>query len=470
MARREPRPPQSPVRLRIRVTGGRDSSWHLYRFFLASGSRVALRTWAPLIGGGTLLLGLQTDPGPTVAAFAASLFGPRWSAPAWIGAALALVAGARWTSGRVMHGSRGWIRHLPISRRARLAALWLALTTSLFPMLATLLALAAIEQMRAGGWAWAGAPVVLALGAAAAGIALLGRAAGERPVPRPTGSAGSGEAAAHPAGERGLGRRVPERALPGSRTAAPLPREPQASDTLDALPVPLPTGGGPAAVPPRDPSSGRLLEGRLPFELRIALRAAGGRIVPAWLLSSLPLFAALLFVRNNELPSWVDRRAVVLGAVLALTIAAAAISEGLAILRPAWPWARSLPAGSNRRVRADALFVAVAVLAPAALAALIDPAAALIAASTIPLIASASAAAMRGAKSERRTSAAGPVLIVGLIVGAWLAIVPAVAAPSALLVAPLVYRAAAARDRELRVSRWDERRHLSSGDSLSWTE
>ena len=206
---------------------------------------------------------------------------------------------------------------------------------------------------------------------------------------------------------------------------------------------------------------------RLPFELRVARRALGWGIVSAWVVAALPLAAAWLFTRNNALPEWLERRGAVLGAGLALTTALGFLAEELAERRPFWPWARALPVGSRRRARADALVLGGLALPIAALGALIDPLAAITAASAIPLLALRAAAAMRRG-AEGRTAALAPVLAEGSAVAAALTLAPIVAM-LALAAVPLALRAAAREDRDLRVSRWSGNHHRADGDSLSWT-
>jgi hypothetical protein len=368
--------------------GALGASIPLYRFHLITGCRLALRAWTPLIGAATIGVGLQPDPAATLAGIAGALAGPAWDRAAWILVAILLVASAVWAAPRVTAGSRGWIRHLPASRGSRLVALWLALSASLLPPVAALLALAALQAWISGGAAWWALP-----GAVLVAV---------RPL-----------------------RRIEP---PGARA--------------------------PAAP-------------RLPLDLRIARRALGPRLVSAWVAGLLPLSGAWLFTHNNALPLALERRGVVLGAGLAITTALGFLAEELAARRPVWPWARALPIGSRRRTLTDALFLGGLVLPIAALAAAIDPLAAIVAGAAIPLLALRAAAAMRRGGDER-TAALAPVLAEGSAVAAALTLFP-IAAFLALAAVPFALRAAAREDRSLRVSRWSERHHQAAGDPLSWT-
>jgi len=368
----------------------------LHRFHLATGSRLALRAWTPLIGAATVAIGLSPDPAATLAGLAGALAGPSWSPASWILLSALLAAGATWAAPRVTLGARGWIRHLPASRSARVGALWVALAASLAPPVVALFALLALQAPRVGGWSWSALGALPLLALLVAGLVL----AAQRPFAR---------AAPH-----------------------------------------TPGAGGP-----------------LPFDLRIGLRALGARIVPAWAAGALPLLAAWLFVRNNALPAPLERRGAVLGSALALAIVTALLAEELAARRPAWPWGRTLPLGSGRRVASDAALLGALALPLAALAAAIDPLAAVLAVTGLPLLTLRASGAMRRG-GEARTAAAAPVLPEGAVIATALTLVPA-AALLALGLVPLAWRAAARDDRELRVTRWSERHHRADGDSLSWT-
>ena len=258
----------------------------LYRFHLVSGGRLALRAWTPVIGAATIGVGLQPDPAASLAAVAGALAGPaRWR-PTWILVGIVFAASAVWALPRVTLGARGWMSHLPASRRSRFLALWAALTATLLPPALVLLALVALQAIAPGGGSWWAFPAVPLIALAATGGVLV---------------------LSHPWRQRGAGPAI---------EPSPFTR-------------------------------------RLPFDVRVAHRALGLRILSAWIAAALPLLAAWLFTRNNALPAALERRGVVLGAALAFALGTGLLAEELAARRPVWPWARALPVGSRRRIRSE---------------------------------------------------------------------------------------------------------------------
>jgi hypothetical protein len=93
------------------------------------------------------------------------------------------------------------------------------------------------------------------------------------------------------------------------------------------------------------------------------------------LLSALPLAATWLFLRNNVLVDDAKLSGVRLGGGLALLAVILPVAGELKARRPPWPWARSLPWSSRRRVVQDAMFLGAAALPPLAVAAWFAPAA-----------------------------------------------------------------------------------------------
>jgi hypothetical protein len=206
----------------------------------------------------------------------------------------------------------------------------------------------------------------------------------------------------------------------------------------------------------------------VPFEVRVVVRALGGRLVTGWIAGAIPLGAAFLFVRNNVLPSQLAGGAVRLGGTLAATMALAECADALAIRRPSWPWARSLPSAAQHRVAVDALILGFLCAPILAATAALDPGAAGVVVALLPLLALRAAAAMRrGGKS--RSAASGPVLIEGAFASGLIALIPWLAI-AALVAVPLALRAAVQRDQAQKVTRWSALHHVAAGDTLSWTE
>ncbi len=203
------------------------------------------------------------------------------------------------------------------------------------------------------------------------------------------------------------------------------------------------------------------------FEARIAWRALRWRLLSSWVAGLLPLGAAFLFVRNNELAPQHVRLAGLLGGACGVVFAFSDLAEALGVRRPAWPWARSLPWSAAHRVRTDALLLAVHAAPLLLLTAQIDLVAALAVLTVTPWLALRAAGAVRRAP-ERRSGASGEVLLEGGLLAAALALLPWIA-PLALAATPWAWRAAAEREREQKVSRWLELHHLAVGDPQSWS-
>jgi hypothetical protein len=204
------------------------------------------------------------------------------------------------------------------------------------------------------------------------------------------------------------------------------------------------------------------------LDVRIASRALGSRVFSAWLAGAIPMGAAILFVTNNVLPPDGARGAIRLGGTLATTLALAGLADSLAIRRPSWPWARSLPLTSRRRVLRDAVMLGVFCLPFFVATAILDLRAATTVAAVTPLLALRAAAAMRRG-GDSRSAASGPVLIEGAFASGLIALLPWLGI-AALASLPFALRAAVERERALKVTRWSALHHLAAGDTLSWTE
>jgi hypothetical protein len=170
---------------------------------------------------------------------------------------------------------------------------------------------------------------------------------------------------------------------------------------------------------------------------------------------------------NNDLAPAVARGAARFGGGLAVVFLLAGLSERLAVRRPVWAWARSLPSSAARRVGEDALLLGACGLVLVAVTAALDAVAALQIAGGLPALAFYSAGALHP-RDERPRSVAGLVLAAGSFVAAGITLLPWLSL-AALAAAPLLARAAAARDRRHKVSLWQERHHRTAGDPLSWS-
>ncbi|HXO20653.1 MAG TPA: hypothetical protein VOA87_12100, partial [Thermoanaerobaculia bacterium] len=421
------------------------------RFHLRVGARLALRVMAPAfaaaVGAGTLL-------GPDfLHTLAGVLYGPGAGRSGTLLVVLAAAAVAETAAPRVCRGLGGWLRHLPAGGVAHRRAAALGIACAELPLLVLLIPLAVHALLGTGGWgrllpSLAGLPLV-ALGAALA--ATLCR----RPLlARPAAWAAALLAASGSWPQLAVAAVL---LVAADRAAGSLPsgagRAPDRRLTIRSR---LPGGSG---VPPA--SSVRLLEAR------IAWRALRWRLASAYAAGLFPLAAAALFVANNHLSPPHIALAVRLGGGCAVVFLFAGMGEALAARRPAWPWSRSLPWQASRRTGADAVLLAAHALPLLALAAWIAPLPALAPAAATPLFAALAAGALRRAP-ERRTGAAGEILMAGLILAGLVALLPW-AALLLLAATPRALAAAAERERRQEVSRWLPLHHLAAGDPQSWS-
>jgi hypothetical protein len=433
----------------------------LLRFHLGIGARLAGRVALPAL---VCAVAAAMFLGPDfVKDLSFALFGPRAGvsgALLALGAALAVAAVA---ARRVSTGLCGWLRHLPVAAATHRRAAIAAILVAELPLLLLLAAAAGLAlPARAAAGAAAAAPLaglpVVGLAAAFAtlrvrrrvAVVLLALVAGLL--------AGSGSwwtlavaLSLLAAADRVAGRLSPVRAA----AASPRRRAP----AREAVRTPPPRA--PAARCETDrrraPAAGTLAA-----TARIAWRALGWRLAQAYCLASLAWLAAALFIANNRLEPPYPARAGLLGGAVAVALLLAALARTLAVRRPAWPWARSLPWSARRRVGEDAALLGALCLPWVALTAWLAPAAALPLAGFIPLLAvRAAGAARRGPESRR--GPAGEVLSEGLLLAGLLALLPW-AAPALLAAVPWAVAAAAARERRQDIGRWQPRHHLAVGD------
>jgi hypothetical protein len=458
------------------------------RFHLRVGTRLALAVLVPAF---TIAAGVLMFVRPElVRDLAGALFGAGAGLPEALlvlGAAAAAAAVAAPRVGAGLGGlggpggpggPGGWLRHLPVAgathRRAATAAVALA-EAPVLAMLALLMAVAWVGQGAAAvAPHLAGLPVVAV---AAAQLALPARRrAAARPLALAAGAlAGLGSwpalAAALPlavAADLAAGRPSPRRSWQIRRPAPaqPTPEGP-ASGLLPSRAI---RARGEPARSLRAARDRRRLGWQAPTWLlpaRIAFRALGWRLARCCGVALLPWLAVLLILHDNQLSPFHAARAALLGGGASCALLLASLAQTLALRRPPWPWARSLPWPARRRVLLDAAILGLPCLPLLALAAPLAPAAGAPLAASLPLLAVRAAAAMRRPPEGRR-GATGKALIEGLLAAGLVALLPWTAA--ALLAAvPWAARAAAARERRQKVGLWMERHHLAAGDPQSWS-
>jgi hypothetical protein len=461
------------------VPGAPQALRAIFAFHLRVGARVALLGLVPVLGstaGALIFLGPDDVKGLTDVLFGRDAgFLP---ALLLLGVALSL---AGFAAPRVVTGLAGWLRHLPATGASHRRAAVLAIAVAQAPMFLLIALLAAVPRLTGSAATsdaavrWAGLPLI-ALAAAFAVLAARGAATA---VP----------GAAPPSGMAALGARRGAAVLPaalaaglcaglGSWTAiaaalALLAFADLAAGSLQRSPASrswtveiTATTAGTATTMTKGPRRSAAA-----LTARIAWRAVGWRrTAAAFGIAAPPLAAAAFFLHNNPPPlvSLQEQAgAALLGGGTACALLLAHVAGLLATRRPAWPWARTLPWSSRRRVLSDAAFLAALCLPLAAAAACLRPAALAPLLATLPFLALRAAAALRRSP-ENRVGAMGAVLAEGLLVAGALALLPWLAL-AFLAAAPWAARDGAARERRLKVSRWMERHHLSAGDPASWS-
>ena len=406
------------------------------RFHLLAGVRLALRAMVPILIPFIAAVGLSPSPSAFMAAIAVST-ATNATDPGILFALAAVSIGiTTWAAPRLTHGLDGWIRHLPASgadhRRAAAAALGVAQ-----------------------------APVLLLIAILALGMLA------------------SGTVPLSPAKIAGL----PILAIGASYAALPVKRRALVAPVgIAALLLSL-TGAwaaviaGAALIAAADALSGPLRPARrsrrfrpmrvLPEMAVIAWRAVRVRSLAAIVVGLVPPGIGALFLMNNPLSAAAEGMAVRLAALAGMTWTLAALAQSLAVRRPAWPWARSLPWSSADRIRADAIFLGAHALAIAGMASFLDPWSAIAAAAAIPFLALRSAGAIRSGIGDR-AGAIGRVFAEGMTVSLAVALLPW-AALLALAAAPIAHRAAVRSERNCKVTRFAGLHHRAAGDPLSWS-
>lgn len=198
--------------------------------------------------------------------------------------------------------------------------------------------------------------------------------------------------------------------------------------------------------------------------LLLAWRALGPRaLAEAAVPTLLPLAGAFFLRANNELAPATEALAARIGVGVAAAVYVAMLANALLLRRYPWAWVRSLPWSALRRVATDAPALGLPGAWILLAAARMDPHAVVTAALILALAGCLGAGAVRAAQ-ERKTGAAGEVLVVGIPAAVLLGVYPA-AWPLALALAAGALALARRRDLAQRPTRWTELHHGASGDS-----
>lgn len=407
----------------------------LVRYHLLGPARVAQRNGLLAIGIAVVLtafspgsaldkvrdiaLSLAAGTGPPGAALAFSLFGA------------ALAIGGLSTVGA---GLGGWLRSVPVGGRDHRRAVTVALLCPMAPLLAVELLAVVLVPLAYGAPLAAAKIVGLPLGmlAAAASVTPSRRALLARPLALAAAvlvTAGRWDTLALGVAALGVGELVAGPLVTSRRTHAP---------------------------------DGRITRRLL---VRVAARAVGWRGMGALAAPLVLIGFAHLYRVNNEYSAAQAAPVLRSTALLAITLLLATLADILLVRRPAWPWARSLPVGSRRRVVGDAMVLAAWASVPTLLVMREDWRTGVVVLAAMPLLLVHASGAIRRGRG-RMTRAGGEIVAVGLGITTAVAIWPWAACLSLLLV-PLALAAGERADQWTVVTAWDELHHSVEGDSLA---
>jgi len=405
----------------------------LLLFHFKAGVRLAMQSFTPVFCAALAILMLDIDAAGAVKSLARDIFvAPDRRNPALAAIAALAFLFAFSASRRLAYGANAWVRHMPFTDRANRRALAAALMAVQIPLIVALGLLGAVAHV-------SGAAVF-------------------RPVLlRVTLVLGAAAIAAMPV-QRHWATLILSAATAGMALYGPLLLLIPAAALL--LATDAVAGAIKTTKPPRTFSPAATL-----FDCRVALRALGHRVIRPYIGALVPVGLAMFFTINNAPPPALSAGAARLGGGLGATLLIAGMAARLSVWRPVWPWARSLPWSSVRRVTGDGIFIAgltAPLLFPIAL---LDVWAAIAVAAMAPFL------ALRAAAYERisgHRSIVGGLIVEGTIVSALVCLVPWTAW-AFLAAVPVALHAAADKEQRRKATRWSERHHQAAGDPLSWS-
>jgi len=200
--------------------------------------------------------------------------------------------------------------------------------------------------------------------------------------------------------------------------------------------------------------------------MTIGWRALRLRIFVPYILAIIILGLTILFLSNNNFNPSLTKKVICFGGALSIAIFYAFLANMLAVLRPPWPWVRSLPWSAIKRIILDSLFLALHVIPLFILWAWMNVEAVWPISTSLPSFTFFASHSIRQA-FEFRMGAIGKILFIGTLGALAISILPFVSLVF-LALTPLVLKHAAEGERNQKVSRWLELHHLAAGDSLSW--
>ena len=417
----------------------------LTRFHLRAGARVALRANAALLGTVTFIFGQAPAP-DALLTFERFMIGivsrSATSGPRMLFAAISTALGATAVP-RVMLGTSGWMRSLPVDARTRRRAAVAAITAAQAIVAIALVVFAIIVHVVLHDpldWPRIiGVPVMM--------VAIAGTLLPRQPI-----LMRALDAIAIAAAIRGTGWAVGVALI-----LVLISNSLQPPVAAPNVPKPAPT---PTALAARRVRSPRALW------LRATWRAIGmRRMVDAALAAAIPCAFAYLITRNNpQLPIATVERVARICCAIGLVFFAATATNALLASRPPWSWARSLPWSALDRVIIDAIVLGAPLIVVVAAVAPVHWPSALLMLCVVPFVGALCAGALRGA-ATKQFGAAGLCLVIGIPAGVAVAIWPMLAV-LVLACTPVLLRWAAARERDSRATRFAELRHSAAGDPM----
>jgi hypothetical protein len=196
-------------------------------------------------------------------------------------------------------------------------------------------------------------------------------------------------------------------------------------------------------------------------------RAVRLRLIIPYLLSFIVYLFLFLFISNNPYDYHQTNMAIRLAVGMSLIIFCASLSHILALRRPPWSWSRSLPWSARQRICKDAQFMMFHLVPLVVVSAVIRwqliP---FILCVLPPLVLYSTKAIYR--ISSGRVCVLGNIFLTGMLATFLFGLFPYVSLVF-LAMTPWLIKQAAAEDKYLPVSQWEEVSHIAEGDSQSWS-
>lgn len=403
-------------------------------FHLRVGTRLSLRLLAPLLAA--MFIAYYLLRPEFIIQVAAILFRESGFLGGGTAVTLILIAVSKVAERRVGPGFRGWLRHLPSEGQSLRRTAILAVFLAEVPTIAVLVGLGVFVTRDEPGRALAVAAGLLVTGLGAASFAVTSC---KKPVSKVlslaaclTGPAGHWAMTAAGAGLLFL----------SDLTGAPVGLRTRRRRTRQSL-------------------------GTMDLETLLTWRAVGWRLFPAFLLGSPALVASFFFIHNSRLTGRDAAAVSAAGAVLFSSVFLGLIAGIIEKRRPVWAWARSLPRASGYRVLRDAgVFFVCGLLGILGLVRA-PGRPFLAAAAVLPFLCMRAATGVRGGATSR-WGIPGVMVGEGFLIAMCVALIPF--SPWLFLAMSFpAFLAARAREKRLKPGRWDETRHMSAGDTLSWS-